>query len=215
MVSPNQLNTLKARPSFTRYDQESGTGWIRFEGEKKKRAFDVEGQPQIHQEGTDSQLLTVSFSRSVPERIRQQIGYCALADGAVLVFSRWQALGEITVAELVDHPFRWVEIEKFISKPGVRQVSTGVWEIDGKLRMQILGTAAGELAKDGINGAVRRDFSAKAGDVLLETVCVYQPILPTRAPYQVAGDMASVRVGDWRINRDGSGGLSVERNRAK
>jgi hypothetical protein len=215
MVSPNQLNTLKARPSFTRYDQESGTGWIRFEGEKKKRAFDVEGQPQIHREGTNGQLLTVSFSRSVRGRVRQQIGYCALDDEAVLVFSRWQALGEITVAELVDHPFRWVEIEKFISKPGVRQGSAGVWEIDDKLRMQILGAAAGELAKDGINGVVRRDFSAKSGDVLLETVCIYQPILPTRSPYQVAGNMASVRVGPWRISRDASGGVNAERNGSK
>jgi hypothetical protein len=178
----------------------------------KKRGFDVEGQPQIRREGADGKLLTVSFCRSVPERVRQQIDYCALPDGAVLVFSRWQAIGEITVAELVDHPFRWVEIEKFISKPGVRQVSAGVWEIDGKLRMQVLGTVSGELVKDGINGVVRRAISAKAGDVLLETVCVYQPVLPTRAPYEATGNMVSVRVGAWNVTRDASGALSAERN---
>lgn len=34
MISPNNLESLAERPSFTRYDPSSGTGWIDFKGEK-------------------------------------------------------------------------------------------------------------------------------------------------------------------------------------
>jgi len=120
--------------------------------------------------------------REIPGLARQQVNYCALSTGEVAVFSRWHALKIIEVSELVDHPFRWVEIEKFISKPDAKQAAPGVWTIDGKLQMRVFSGTLGEIAKDGILGAVRRNFSAKAGEVLQDSVCVYQPLLAGRAP---------------------------------
>jgi hypothetical protein len=197
MVSPNNLDALAKRPAFTRYDSSSGTGWITFAGEKKRRAFRVTSDPQISEK---ADAFTVSFAREIPDFVRQQIDYCALPTGEVAVFSRWQALRDIEVSELVDHPFRWVEIEKFITKPDAKQIAPGVWEIDGKLRMQVLGGPLGEIASDGINGAVRRDFSAKAGEVLQSSVCIYQPLIAGRAPREATIEGNALRVGEWMHN---------------
>ena len=207
MVSPTNLEALADRPAFTRCDRESGTGWIAFKGDKKHRGFRVEGEPRIEQ---DSGALTVSFAREIPGLARQEIGYCALPTGAVAVFSRWKAIKDIEVAELVDHPFRWVEIEKFISKPEVKQPAPGVWNIDDKLQLRVFGKVSGELAADGVNGAVRRNFSAKAGEVLQDSVCVYQPIVGGRTPAEAKGDANSLQIGDWRIRRGNDGELSLK-----
>jgi hypothetical protein len=213
MVAPNNLEALRPRPSFTRYDSISGTGWIQFEGERKRRSFDVEGEPIINRNDDPSQPLTVTFSRALPDKVRQRIAYAALPDGIVVVFSRWEALDEISVAELVDHPFRWVEIERFISKPNARQISPGTWSIDDKLQMQILGAGGSEMIGDGINGCVRRNFPARKGDVLLETTCVYQPLLPGRKAMEAAGDATALKVGKWEIRRRMNGQLLMERSR--
>ena len=209
MVSPNHRETMVSRPSFTRYDETSGTGWVRLKGESERRSFQVEGEPQVKQTGQDGEVLTVTFSRAIKGKVRQQIGYCALPEGAVAVFSRWQALGDLKVAELVDHPFRWVQIDRFISAPAARQTSPGVWIVDDKLRLHILGSAAGELVGDGINGAVRRGLAANAGEVLQDSVCVYQAIIPGRTSLAVAGNAEAVRVGHWSLRRDRDGGLQV------
>ena len=66
-------------------------------------------------------------------------------------------------------------------------------------------------AADGINGAVRRDFSAKAGEVLQESVCVYQPLLAGRAPGGAKSDANTLRIGDWKIRSGEDGGLSMEK----
>jgi hypothetical protein len=195
MVSPNNLEALSDRPAFTRYDPSSGTGWITLAGEKKRRAFRVRGEPRISEE---ADAFTVSFTREMPNLVRQRIDYCALPTGEVAVFSRWQALGDIEVSELVDHPFRWVEIEKFITKPDAKQIAPGVWEIDGKLQMQVLGGTPGEIASDGLNGAVRRDFSAKAGEALQSSVCIYQPLVVGRRPCEAKIDGNTLLLGDWR-----------------
>jgi hypothetical protein len=209
MVSPNNLKALADRPAFTRYNQESGTGWIDFQGESKRRSFKVQGEPQIAQDGG---ALAVSFAREIPDLAQQEIAYAALPTGSVVVFSRWQALGDIEVAELIDHPFRWVEIEKFISKPPVKEQSPEVWNIDDKLEIRIFAEeqVSGELAVDGIDGLVRRDFVAKAGDVLLDSVCVYQPVVDGRTPATATRDADSVKVGDWRVRREKSGELSLQ-----
>jgi len=207
MVSPNNLRALAERPAFTRYDHESGTGWILFKGDRKHRAFRVKGEPRIAQE---SGALTVNFTREVPGLARQDIGYCALPGGKVALFSRWQALKDIDVVELVDHPFRWVEIDKFISKPSAAETAPAVWNIDGKLQMQILNGADGELARDGLNGSVRRSFTAKANEVLQDNICIYQP-LAVGAPTNGAKlEANTLRIGDWRISRAGNGDLSAE-----
>ena len=169
----------------------------------------MEGEPRITRSGKDGDVLTVAFSRAVKDKVRQQIGYCALPEGAVAVFSRWQALGDLEVTDLVDHPFRWVQIEKFVSPPEARQTAPGVWEVDDRLRLQILGGSAGERARDGINGIARRDFSAKAGEVLQSSVCIYQALIPGRSPVAVVGNADAVRVGDWSLHRNGDGGLAV------
>jgi hypothetical protein len=210
MVSPNHLEAMASRPAFTRYDETSGTGWIRLEGDAKRRPLQVEGEPRLQRSGKDGELLTVSFSRAVKNQVRQQIGYCALPQGAVVVFSRWQALGDLKVSELVDHPFRWVQIDKFIAPPAARQSSPGVWVVDDKLQLHILGGAGGELARDGINGAARRSFSAQAGEVLQDSVCIYQARLPGRLSLAVEANAEAVRIGDWRVRRAAEGGLVAE-----
>jgi hypothetical protein len=209
LVSPNNLKALADRPAFTRYNQESGTGWIDFQGERKRRAFQVQSEPRIGQEdGT----LIVSFAREIPDFARQELGYCALPTGAVAVFSRWSALGNIEVAELVDHPFRWVEIDKFISKPEAEEESPGVWNIDDKLEIRVFadGQASGRLADDGLDGAVRRNFGAKNGEMLLDTVCVYQPIVNGSTPARATPEAEAVRIGDWKVRRSENGELSLE-----
>src|SRR4029077_12912480 len=137
-------------------------GWILLEGDKKRRAFHVDGEPQIAQAGGS---LSVHFSRSIPGVARQRIAYRALSNGVVIVSSRWEALKDIEVAECVDHPFRWVSIERFISRPETTQPAPGIWRIDGKLQLQVLGGPPGEWVEGGVNGSVQRHFSAKAGMV--------------------------------------------------
>ena len=209
MVSPNHLETMASRPAFTRYDEVSGTGWIRLKGDARRRPLEVEGEPRVRPDGPNGEVLTVFFSRALKGRLRQQISYCALPLGAVAVWSRWQALGDLEVTELVDHPFRWVQIEGFIPPPGAAQPSPGVWVVDDKLRLQVIGATAGELARDGINGAVRRGFSARAGDVLQDSVCVYQALVPGRAPWALEGGPTAIRVGDWHLQRDREGGWAA------
>ncbi|MEX0643139.1 MAG: hypothetical protein WD468_10590 [Pirellulales bacterium] len=207
MVSPTNLAALGERTAFTRWDHESGTGWIAAEGDQKHRGFMVRGEPRIEQKNG---ALAISFTRQIPGLARQQISYCALPSGAVAVGSRWKALKDANIAELVDHPFRWVEIDKFISKPKVEQSVPGVWNIDDKLQLQVFADVPGELAADGIHGAVRRDFSAKAGDVLLNSICVYQPIVAGRSPVRVEQEAAGVRIGDQLVRRGSGGMLSLE-----
>ena len=210
MISPNNPGALVERPSFTRYDASSGTGWILLNGDEKRRVFRVLGEPVITQ--ADG-ALTVSFAREIPGLVRQQIGYGALPSGEVVVSSRWQALKDIEVAELVDHPFRWVQIKKFIVAPDVKRLSPGVWTIDDKLRMTVLSAAPWEFARDGINGSVRRKFSAKARDVLQDSRCVYQPLIGGRPPHPVKLGTNNLKVGDWSIRLNDADGLTVEKNR--
>ena len=72
MVSPNNLEALAERPAFTRWDRESGTGWIALKGDKKHRGFVVKGEPTIKNDGGS---LAVSFSREIPHLASQHIGY--------------------------------------------------------------------------------------------------------------------------------------------
>jgi hypothetical protein len=211
MVSPNNLELLAERPAFTRHDAESGTGWILLQGDKKHRAFRVPSEPQLAQDGG---ALTVSFAREIPGLVRQDIGYCALPSGEVAVFSRWQALKDIAVAELVDHPFRWVEIDQFISKPDAKQTQPNVWNIDGILQIRTFAAASGELAKDGLNGSVRRNFSAKANEVLQDSVCFYQPLALGRAVNDAKREAKAntVHIGAWHIQRQEDGRLLVKKS---
>ncbi|HXJ57263.1 MAG TPA: hypothetical protein VNU68_11415 [Verrucomicrobiae bacterium] len=208
LVSPNNLDMLADRPTFTRYDAESGTGWILLQGDKRHRTLRMTGEPHIAQSGG---ALAVSFRREVPGFVRQDIGYCALPSSEVAVFSRWQALREIEVAELVDHPFRWVEIDTFISKPAAKQIASNGWIIDGKLQIRIFDAASGELANDGLNGSARRGFSAKANEVLQDSVCVYQPLAIGRAVSDAKREAHTVCIGAWRIQQEGDGRLSAKK----
>ena len=115
-------------------------------------------------------------------------------------------MGNLAITELVEHPLRWVEIDRFISKPSVTEGTPGTWDIDGKLRMQVFGSR-GEIAKDGINGTARRDFSAKAGEVFSDSVCVYHTAATGGAKFRV--NTESVEIGLWRIQRDVDGHLVI------
>jgi len=208
MVSPNNAQALGGHPSFTRYDPASGTGWIKLEGDKKPRAFRVEGEARISEEHG---CLAVEFARRIPGVARQQISYCALPDGAVVVFSRWQALNEIKVAELVDHPFRWIEIDRMLPKWTATQGAGGVWSIEGKLRMQIIGGSVGEALEGGVNGAVKRGFRAARDEVLQDSACVYQALVPGREPVEATGNSATVKLGAWTIHCAADGHLTFEK----
>lgn len=83
--------------------------------------------------------------------------------------------------------------------------------VDEKLLLQIIGGAVGELAGAGINGAVRRGFSARAGDVLQDTVCIYQALVPGRTLLSVEGNADTLRISDWHIRRQADGGLTVDK----
>jgi hypothetical protein len=202
MISPNNLEALAIRPAFTRWDHESGTGWIALQGDKKHRGFKIKGEPRIGQAGG---ALTVTFAREIPGVARQDISYCALPSGAAVVSSTWHALKDVEVAELVDHPFRWVEIANFISKPNVKQPAPGTWNIDDKLQLRMFGGEPGEIVTDGINGSVRRNFSANAGNVLQDSVCIYQPIVPGRTPAEAKHDGRTIQIGDHRLRRNSDG----------
>src|SRR5262249_35140749 len=104
---------------------------------------------------------------------------------------------------------RWVQIAKFMSKPDVQQPAPGVWNIGGKLEARVFADAPGEVVSDGINGSVRRGFTAKRGDVFQRSVCVYQPTISNREPAKVQHEDKSLAIGEWRIQRSSSGDLAL------
>jgi hypothetical protein len=215
MIVPNSAKALGDFPSFTSYkcnvkeNQVSGLGWIRLEGESKPRPFRVDGKPVIT---NDDNGLTVSFSRTIPDAVTQRVGYYALRTGQVLVFSQWRAVKDIHVTELVDHPFYWMEIPGYLPTRMARAVGDGVWSIDGKLRMQVLGGAGGKAEKGRLMGAVRgTPWAARAGEVLQDSVCVYQAELPGRDPVLASGNVDRVVLGEWTVERAGDGRLTVSR----
>ena len=113
-----------------------------------------------------------------------------------------EALEDIEVAELVDHTYYWLKIPGWLPKRSAKKTGEGVWSVDGKLQMQILGgSAEGEVVEGGLLGAVRRDFTARKGETLLDTACVYQSIVPGRPPVEVTGDASAVTVGKWTVRR--------------
>jgi hypothetical protein len=216
MVVPNNLQALGDYPSFTayRYDvkerQVSGLGYLQLQGEKKLRSFRVEGEPVVTQ---NNDGLTLSFGRTIPDVAMQQVGYCALPTGQVLVFSRWRALKDIKVAELVDHPFYWMAIPGYLPTRTAEQRGDGIWSVDGKLQMQILGGAGGKVEKEGLLGSFRGGpFSAETGEVFADSVCIYQAELPNRPSPLAQGDARRVTVGEWIVERADDGGLALKKS---
>jgi hypothetical protein len=215
MVVPNNLEALGEYPSFTSYRcnskkrQISGLGYLQLQGEKKLRSSRVEGEPVIEQ---DQDRLTVSFDRTIPGVAVQQVGYCALPTGQVLVFSRWRALKDIQVAEVAEHPFYWAVIPGYLPTRTVRQTVKGAWSIDGKLHIQVLGGTGGKVEEDGFVGSFRGEpFSAKAGEVFADSVCVYQAEALNRALLLAKGDAHRVTLGFWVVERADDGRLAVKK----
>jgi hypothetical protein len=216
MIVPNNPKPLGNFPSFTAYRgdprerQISGLGHIRLQGEQKPQSFRVDGEPQISQE---NERLTVSFNRSIPGVATQKVGYCALPTGQVLVFSQWQALKDIEIAELVDHPFYWVAIPGYLPARAAKAKANGVWSIDNKLQMQVLGGAGGTIEKQAVLGSVRRTpWTAKAGELLQDSVCIYQPEIPGRTPALASGDTHRVALGEWTVERGDESRLYVNKS---
>jgi hypothetical protein len=208
MVVPDDPALLGDRPSFTDYDPASGLGWIRLKGSPRPPAFRIAGEPRIDR-GEDR--LTVSFDREIPGVARQGIGYCALSTGEVLVFSRWRALRDIEIVELADHPFRWIEIPGFLPPRPVADRGPGAWSVDGKLLVQVLGGAGGKVREGALLGSVRDEpWSARAGDLLGDSVGVYRPERPGREFPPAKGGPDRVVVGGWTVERAADGGLTVE-----
>jgi hypothetical protein len=215
MIVPNNAQVLGDFPSFTSYkckvkdNQISGLGYIKLAGDAKPRAFQVDGEPQINQQ---NDVLTVSFSRTIPGVATQKIGYCALPTGQVLVFSRWVAVHDIQVAELADHPFYWMVIPGYLPNRSAVSVGDGAWSIDGKLRMEIFGGAGGKALKDGLIGSFRgTSWAAKAGEVLQDSVCIYQAQVPGHKPTLAKGDARRVVLGKWTVELAENGQLSVRK----
>jgi hypothetical protein len=67
----------------------------------------------------------------------------------------------------------------------------------------------------GIAGAVRRNFTAKKGERIQDSVCFYQPIVPGRIVERVGGGPGMAVVGSWilRHSDDGKLQLSAENGR--
>ena len=96
---------------------------------------------------------------------------------------------------MADHTFYWVDIPGWLPKRTARQTEPGVWNVDDKLQLRVLGETKGAPTKSGIVGARRRNFAAHKGDVMQHTLCVYQPIVPGRDLAAVSGNTGEVHVG--------------------
>jgi hypothetical protein len=207
MVVPNRAEALGDDPSFTAYNPRSGLGWLSLAGEKKLRGFQILGDPRLRQ---DQDALNVSFRRQIPGVARQEIGYCALSSGPVLVFSKWRALKDLEVTELVDHPFYWVVIPGFLPVRTVTSNGEGLWSLDGKLQMRIIGGAPGKVERSGLLGSVRAGpWSARSGEVLQDSVCVYQAASPDHPALPVSGNVNHIVAGEWTVERSADGALSI------
>jgi hypothetical protein len=210
MVVPNDAAALGECPSFTSYNPSSGLGWIKLKGHARPRNFRVAKPSQIQQEDS---VLSVSFGRQIPGVVSQQIAYCALATGEVLVFSQWRAIGAVDVLEVADHPFYWVEVPGFLPRRSVSARGKGVWSIDGRLHMQVIGGAGGKKQTAGFVGSVRdQPWSAKTGEVLQDSVCVYQAERPGHSPILATGTPKRVSLADWTVERTEDGKLSVTKS---
>lgn len=217
MIVPNNAEALGEYPSLTAYRGDlreghlSGLGHLRLEGDRRSRAFRVDAEPVIAQE---QDALIVSFRRRIPNVAVQHVGFCALATGQVVVLSKWEALADLRVAQLVDHGYYWVEVPSWLPKRTAKKTDAGAWSVDEKLQIRVLGDGGtGEVVQGGLLGAVRRDFAAAKGDTLLDTACVYQPIIPAHPPVEVSGDRGSVTVGQWTIRRDDNGQIRLRSSR--
>jgi hypothetical protein len=213
MVVPNNAEALGEYPSLTAYrgniieSQLSGLGYLTLAREKKPRRLRVDGEADVSE---DHGALTVNFTRSIPQIAKQQIGYCALPSGEVIVSSKWEALEDINVALLADHTFYWLDIPGWLPTRTAKKQADGSWNIDDKLSMQIIGEASGEAVEGGLLAAVNRDFEAKKGDVLQDTVCVYQSILPDQPSSKISGDVNELQIGNtWTLRKEADGTLKL------
>jgi hypothetical protein len=218
MIVPNNAKALVDDPSLAAFratpasGQNSGLGYLKLDNQKGFPVSGVEGEPVIDQAG---ETLAVSFNRVIPDVAVQLVGYCALPTGEVLVFAKWKAVKDISVATLVDHSFYWVDIPGFLPTRKVTPIADGVWSIDGKLRMHVLGGSGGRVEKASVLGAVRvGPFAAKAGEVLQDSVCIYQAEIPGRTLAAVGGTLDLVTVGAWTVERAADGRLTVKKTRA-
>jgi len=206
MIVPNNASALGDHPSMTAYRGDpregriSGIGYLMLQGDRGLRKCRVDDKPTI---STARDSLTVSFSRTIPDVATQRIGYCAISTGEVVVFSKWEALGDIQVKELADHTYYWLDIPGWLPKRTARQTKPRIWNIDDKLLINVFGEATGTAIENGVVGAVRRNFAAKEGDVLQHTVGVYQPVVPGQDPTVVTGSVTEVQIGQrYKVSFD-------------
>jgi hypothetical protein len=224
MVVPNGKSSF-GHHSLTAYRGDlrerrlSGLGFLALKGEKQLRSFRVAGDPLISR---DHGALTVSFRRSIDGVAVQQAGYCALPTGPVLVFSKWEALADIEVAELTDHGFHSLVIPGWLPKHVPICRDEGWWTIGWRLGMRVLGGQRGESSENGVIGAVRRNFKAAKGERMMDTVCVYQAGSSSirldpqhqspadHGPEPVAtGSPSEVRIGEWTVRRNEDGSIQL------
>jgi hypothetical protein len=79
--------------------------------------------------------------------------------------------------------------------------------------MQVLGGATGKVVKGGVLGSVRSGpWLAKAGEVLQDSVCVYQAQGPGLTPIPATGNADRVVLGNWTVDRASDGKLSVKKS---
>ena len=157
LVVPNNFAALGDHPSLTAYrgnlgeGQISGIGYLRLQGERGLAKIHVDGDPKI---STDHEALFGQLSEDDSPR--------RPADGRVLRCraARWWCrcagkLDDIRVQELADHTFYWVDIPGWLPKRMARQTEPGVWNVDDKLQLRVLGETKGAPTKSGIVGARR------------------------------------------------------------
>ena len=212
MVVPNDAKALGEHPSLTAYrgslseGQLSGLGYLRLAGDKKLRWFRTDGEAKVSQEHG---ALTVSFSRAIKGVAQQEVGYSALPSGEVVVFSKWIALADLKVQELADHPYYWLEIPGWLPKREAKRLEGNAWSIADVLRMTALGGSEGRGLDGGLIGSERRNFETKKGEVMQESVCVYQAIIPGKEMAPVTGTATAVEFGPWKLSRGSDGGVSL------
>ncbi|MCC7084009.1 MAG: hypothetical protein IT427_03255 [Pirellulales bacterium] len=207
LVVPHVTEASESASSFTDYNQRSGVGWIQLRNATKPLEFHQVTEPII---ARSLDALTVSFDRTSPGKVKQEIGYVALCSGEVVVFSRWLALGEIQVAEVVSHPFYWLSIDRFLPGRSATENSPGCWSIGDRLQVQIIGGAGGRIERSALLGSANNPPQSYHGDEIIESsVAIYQPMVAHRPLLEVRGSRNEVVVGETAIRWEADGTITL------
>ena len=143
---------------------------------------------------------TISFYRYINITNPQE-----LRDRLYKKWSNWNCFGRVYLAHeginaqmSVPEAF-WEEFmidldsQSYFKDVSVKQAVDG----NGKSFYKLILKVKDKIVADGINGSTRRDFTAKAGEILQSSACIYQPIVGARTPREAKLDGSTLRLGEW------------------